>query len=78
METEVGIFDEKVSTEKGVIMQWWSVVAQFGFWGWVFAAAGFILSAFPHRNTFRSSGALGWGVPFLFFYTAWIIGMLRA
>ncbi len=56
----------------------WSVVAQVGFWGWLAGSAGFILTVFPHRGSFRATSAVRWGAPLLFCYLLWAVGMLKA
>lgn len=58
--------------------QWWAVVAQLGFWGWILAVSGLILHAFPARGVFNRRPAALWGAAFLVLYAIWIIGMLRA
>lgn len=56
----------------------WSIVAQIGFWGWLAASIGFILTVFPERGVFRSAAAVRWGGPLLLSYVAWVVGMLMA
>jgi hypothetical protein len=56
----------------------WGVVTQVGFWGWLLLAIIFILSVFPHRDSFRSDRAFRWGIPLILLYLVWVVGMLNA
>lgn len=55
----------------------WAIICVVGFWGWVLAAIGFILKAFPAR-VFSGKAAVIWGGVCIFFYIAWFVGMLHA
>ncbi len=55
----------------------WAVVCVIGVWGWILAGVGFILSAFPRRDSFNGRSAAVWGGSFLFFYAMWIAGMIN-
>ncbi len=56
----------------------WALLCELGFWGWVLAAAGFFLYAFPRRGTFRSGVAVLFGGGFLSCFALWVLGMLKA
>jgi hypothetical protein len=56
----------------------WALFCEISLWLWVFAAIGFIINAFPSRNIFRKRPATVWGTGLLFFYTFWVIGMIKA
>jgi len=56
----------------------WALICQIGLWGWIIAAAGLILHAFPGRDTFNCRAALRWGSCLVVLYAVWIVGMLNA
>jgi hypothetical protein len=54
------------------------LICEISLWGWIAAAVGLIMHAFPSRDTFRKRPAVVWGGCLLFFYALWIAGMLKA
>ena len=56
----------------------WSLMVELGFLGWIGCAIGFILRVFIGEKGFNPKRAVFWGVLILFFYTLWIMAMLRA
>lgn len=56
----------------------WAVLCELGFWGWILAAAGFFLYAFPRRGTFQPGAAVLFGGVGLSCFALWILGMLKA
>jgi len=65
----------RMKTEPNVF---WSIIVEVGFLGWIGCAIGFILRVFIGEKGFNSKRAVFWGVLILFFYTLWIVAMLRA
>ena len=65
----------RMKTEPDVF---WSMIVEVGFLGWIGCAIGFILRVFIGAKGFNSKRALFWGVLIIFFYTLWIVAMLRA
>ena len=65
----------RVNTEPDVF---WSMIVEVGFLGWIGCTIGFILRVFIGEKGFNSKRAVFWGVLILFFYTLWIVAMLRA
>lgn len=61
-----------------MINETWALVCEIGLWGWIAAAAGFILHSFPSRGVFRTGPATVWGGSLVAFYILWIVGMLNA
>jgi hypothetical protein len=61
-----------------MIHEGWALICEIGLWGWVAAAAGLILCAFPRRDEFRKVPATIWGGSLLLFYALWCVGMLNA
>lgn len=58
--------------------EYWALLAQFGFWGWVLTIFFFIHYSFPHSQEFVTKAALRWGGISLCFFTFWVTGMLLA
>jgi len=61
-----------------MIHEGWALICEIGLWGWVAAAAGLILQAFPSRDTFKKRPAAFFGGGLLLFSVLWCIGMLNA
>jgi hypothetical protein len=56
----------------------WALFSEIGLWGWIAAAVGLILQAFPDRDTIKKVPAALWGGSLLVFYVIWCVGMLNA
>jgi len=65
----------RMKTEPDVF---WSMMVEVGFVGWIGCVIGFILRVFIGEKGFNSKRAVFWGVLIIFFYTIWILAMLRA
>jgi len=61
-----------------MIHEGWALLCEFGLWGWVAAAVGLILHAFPRRDAMEKGPAALWGGALLLFYVVWCVGMLNA
>lgn len=55
----------------------WALLCEIGLWGWLAAAIGLILHAFPSRNEFRKGPAAAWGGCLVLLYALWVVGMLN-
>lgn len=53
----------------------WAVVAEAGFFGWVFCLAGLIIQGFTPRGEFRRRPAMLWSLAFVLFFTMWGYGL---
>jgi hypothetical protein len=54
------------------------MMVEVGFVGWIGCVICFILRVFIGEKGFNSKRAVFWGVLIIFFYTLWIVAMLRA
>jgi len=54
----------------------WALACEIALWGWIGAAIGLILHAFPCRNAFNKRAAAAWGGGLVFLYGLWIVSML--
>jgi hypothetical protein len=68
---------EQGNTEPDIF---WSLVLEVGFLGWIGSVIGFLIHALTGRKALklRSKPAILWGTMVVFFYTLWIMGMMRA
>jgi hypothetical protein len=68
---------EQGNTEPDIF---WSLVLEVGFLGWIGSVIGFLIHALTGRKALklRSKPAVLWGTMVVFFYTLWIMGMMRA
>lgn len=55
----------------------WAIACEVGLWGWILAAVGLILHAFPSRAPFQGRSAACWGGSLLLLYALWVVGMLN-
>jgi hypothetical protein len=60
-----------------MLNEWWGVVCEIGFWGWISSAIGLTLTAFPSGSVFDAERARWWGIPLVILYLIWIAGMLN-
>jgi hypothetical protein len=58
----------------------WTLVLEIGFLGWIGCVIGFLIHSLTEGQTprLKSKPAILWGVMVLFFFTVWIVGMMRA
>ncbi len=78
MEAEDRLSVQKTSTNGAQEMnEGWAVVCVIGVWGWILSGIGFILRAFPTKDSFDRRSAALWGGVFIFFYALWIAGMIN-
>lgn len=56
----------------------WALFCEISLWFWIVASVGFIINAFPSRDSFRKGSAAVWGAGILVFYACWIVGMMNA
>ncbi|MBI3805004.1 MAG: hypothetical protein HY282_14735 [Nitrospirae bacterium] len=56
----------------------WSIVLEVGFWGWVAGVLLFIWVGFNVKRQVILKRGIFVGALILFFYTLWIIGMMKA
>jgi len=61
-----------------MINEAWALICEISLWGWIFAAVGLILKAFPSRDTCRQGPAVAWGGCLILFYAIWIVSMIKA
>lgn len=61
-----------------MIHEAWALICEISLWGWIAAATGLILHAFPSRNEFNKGTAAAWGGTLVFLYVLWVVGMTKA
>ncbi len=56
----------------------WAVICVIGVWGWIISGIGFLLKAFPAKDSFDGKTAALWGGCFILFYALWVVGMISS
>lgn len=61
-----------------MVNQFWALICEAGFFGWVGCTIGFIFRAFGPDDTFFGRRAAFWGSLVVVFYGLWVLGMMKA
>lgn len=61
-----------------MINQFWAVICEAGFLGWVGCTIGFIFRAFGPGDVFYGRRAAFWGFLIIVFYALWVLAMMKA
>jgi hypothetical protein len=58
----------------------WTLILEVGLVGWIGSVIGFLMRSLTGGQTpkLKSGPAVFWGIMVLFFYTMWILGMIRS
>ncbi|HLG20444.1 MAG TPA: hypothetical protein VI895_11600 [Bdellovibrionota bacterium] len=56
----------------------WVLVAQVGFWGWIFAVVGLIFRGFDSEGRMQLRHSISWIGGIVLFFAAWVTGLLNA
>lgn len=56
--------------------EWGALCCELGLWGWIIAAIGLALTAFPAPGELRKSSAALFGGGVIACYALWVLGMV--